>query len=155
MCTIMTNNRRSGFTLTEVIVVIAILGIIAAMVMTGFQNYYRYQWYSAVVNDVRNGLHESRTQTLGSIDGRVYGVYVGTSTVEFFDGTTPTPGSADNTIITFRSGTYATSSFSDSNWYVTFSRLTGTPSATGDIEIIDTLQGVTTTLSIIETGIIQ
>lgn len=125
------------------------------MVLTGFQNYQKHQWYQVVVNDVRNELNQAHTKTMGSVDGLVYGVYVGTSTIEFFSGATPTVGDANNTIINFSRGIYATSSITGGNWYFTFSRLTGMPTATGTIDIIDSTRAATTTLSILETGVIQ
>lgn len=145
----------AGYTLVELVVVVSILAIIAAIVVTGFQNYQKYQWYQVVVNDIRNDLNQSRAKTLGSIDGEVYGVYIGTSTIEFFSGSSPVVGSSNNKIYPFTRGITATSTFASGDWYVTFSRLTGLPSTTGTIDIVDASLDATTTLSILESGIID
>ena len=144
-----------GFTILEVVISITIILIISVIVGSGFQNYQRHQWYQVIVNDVRNELSQSRIETMGSVGDTVYGAYVGTSTIEFFSGSAPVVGSVDNTIIPFSGGVYATSSFTGGGWYITFARMTGIPTATGTIDIIDSIRGVTTTLSVSETGIIE
>jgi prepilin-type N-terminal cleavage/methylation domain-containing protein len=146
---------RAGFTIVELIVVLALLGILVALVDTGFRDYQRHQEYQVFVTDVKNGLNEARTKTLGSVNGNTYGAYIGTSTLEFFSGTTPTVGNAANNIIYFPPSMHATSTLSDDNWYIYFNRLTGIGSATGTITIVDETTGASSTLSITSTGTIE
>lgn len=149
-------NTQKGFTLVEILVSIAILSIIASIVYEGFMRYATTQRYRSIVSEIRNDLVLQRQKTLASYDDTVYGVYVGTSSIQFYTGATPIVGSPTNKIITFSLyGITATSSFSNTLWYSTFARLSGTPSATGTITIFDTRSTASTTFTILRTGIIE
>lgn len=145
-----------GFSLTELLVAMAILLILAAVTLTYFSDYARTQQFVRFNEEVGRNLILARKQTVASKDDSQYGVYVGTSTVELFSGTTPTPGSASNTIVSFEGvGRYATSSFSNGLWYVTFSRVTGEASATGTIVVTDPSLGRTATYTVYHSGLIE
>jgi len=145
-----------GFTVVEVLVSIGVLLIILSISTVGFRNYAQKQSYSAVVDRIRNDITLMRQKTLASYDASVYGVYVGNSTIEFFEGQTPSVGSASNTIIyTGDFGITATSSFSNGQPFITFSRLTGEASASGTILIEDLKSSASTTFTISGSGLLQ
>jgi prepilin-type N-terminal cleavage/methylation domain-containing protein len=146
----------SGFTLVELLVAMAILLIVAAVTLEGFRDYARVQQYNRFVEEVGRSLQVARQQTLGSKEDTVYGVYVGTNTVEIFTGATPIVGSAANTIFNFNPDIFvATTSLSGGAWFVTFKRVTGEPSATGTILIYSTELGKTATYTLHASGLIE
>jgi len=141
--------------MVELLVVISILLFIATITIQGFANYSYRQVYTGFVSQTKDSLIETRHKTIASYNDTVYGVYVGTTTIEFFSGATPVVGSADNTVFTIPSGITATSSFSTGNWYTTFSRITGAATATGTIEFEDTRTIASTTLTIYASGLVE
>jgi prepilin-type N-terminal cleavage/methylation domain-containing protein len=149
-------NPIHGFTLVEILVALTILIIIAAIIFEGFFRYAHTQRFESIVSEIRNDIALQRQRTLASYDDTVYGVYVGTSSLQFFTGATPVVGSSANKIILF--STYnitATTSLKNNVWYSTFQRLSGAPSATGTITIFDTKSTASTTFTILRTGIIE
>ena len=150
------DTQTAGFTLLELLVVFAIILIMATISIQGFANYARTQQYTRFVEEVGHEIDLARQATLASKDDVTYGVYVGTSTIEFFAGATPVVGSVNNTIIDLSGSTKtATSSFSDSNWYITFSRLSGEASATGTILLGDTDLGRSASYTVRSSGLIE
>lgn len=146
----------AAFTLVEVLVVMAILVILAAVSIVGMVNYAEHQRYAAVIDMIRNDLSMARQKTMASYENVVYGVYVGTTTMEFFAGNTPTVGSSDNIIINYaESGIIATSSFSNGLWYTTFAQRTGEASGAGEIVITDSTSNASTTFTISSSGLVQ
>lgn len=147
--------REGAFTLVELLVVITLTVVLSLVVISGFKDYRRSQEYQIFVTNIKNGLNETRGKTVGSVGGVTYGVYVGTSSVEFFSGSVPTVGSAANTIVKFPTSMTATSTFSNGKWYMNFERITGGASATGVITVTDSARSESINLSITKTGSIQ
>lgn len=147
---------QRGFTLIEICIVISVLLLISAMSMIGIQNFAQRQAYTLAIEQIRQELYATREKTLASYDDARYGVYIGTSTIEFFKGDTPQVGATSSIIFSYQDlDIIATSSFSNGLWYSTFSRVTGTASATGTIEVADTHRGATTTFTISASGLIE
>ncbi len=146
---------NSGFTVIEILVVMAIMIVLAVLAMNGIASYGRRQQYLEFVGEVQSGLAEARSKSIAAVDETVYGVYVGTSTIEYFSGTVPTVGNASNTIIAIPRHLRATSSLTSNQWYVTFARRTGEPSATGTVAIGDTQSLSTTTITIYGSGLVE
>ncbi len=148
-------DKRAGFTLIEIVIVVTVATILVTMVVSGFKDYQRYQRYQLFFTDIKNSLNEAHIKTVGSVGGTTYGVYVGTSTVEFYTGVIPTVGSASNYIIKFPTGMHATSTLSNNKWYFNFNRITGVGSATGTISVVDDQRNETLNLLITGTGLIK
>lgn len=145
-----------GFSLIELLVAISVLLILVLVTLQNFGNYARVQQFQRFADEVGHELRLARQQTVASKDDSAYGIYIGTSTVELFSGNIPDVGTSTNTIIDFANRNYfATSSFSDGNWYVTFERLTGEASATGTIVITSTDLGRTATYTIYQSGLVE
>lgn len=138
------------------LIVIALLLILSVLTIQSFRQYAQVQQFTRSADEVGHLLHLARQQTIASKNDMVYGVYVGTSTVELFSGATPDPGTTTNTILSFGSTeTTATSSFSNAAWYVTFSRVTGEASATGTIVVNNDEISRTATYTIYQSGLVQ
>ncbi len=146
---------QSGFTIVEILVVVSIMIVVLSVLVGGFAQYSYRQIYVGYVSDIRDQVSETRQRTLASYQDTVYGVYVGTSTIEFFQGTTPVAGATNNTIVTIPPHMTATTSFSDTNWYITFARITGGASATGTITFEDTRINASTTFTIYASGLVE
>lgn len=145
-----------GFSLIELLMVFAVMLILVAVTLANFSSYARVQQFQRFYAEVGHELRLARQQTLGSKDDMAYGLYVGTSTVELFSGSTPTVGSAANTIISFpNTDATATSSFSNGEWFVTFERVTGNASATGTIVISSAELARTATYTIYQSGLVE
>ena len=144
-----------GFTLVELLVVMAIMVIVTTLTVQGILKYGLRQQYLQFATGVQNAITEARSKTLAGINDTTYGVYVGTSTIEYFSGTVPVVGSAANTIIEIPSYINATSSLTGDIWYVSFARLTGVPRVIGTIEIGDRRSEAVTTFTIYASGLVQ
>lgn len=147
--------RSTGFSLVELLVVFGLMLLVVVLLIQGFSQYAYQQVLTQFSSEVRDELVESRQQTIASINNTTYGVYVGTSTIEFFPGTVPEIGSSSNTIIDIPEQITATSSFSSGDWYLSFARRTGQASATGTITIVDTRTVATSTITISASGLVE
>ncbi len=144
-----------GFTFVEILVSLAVITLIAGTSLVAFRNVYRASGTRVAVLEITDALRTTRSNTLAGKGDAVYGVRVGTSSVTRFVGSLYSEGSASNTIYTFEAGTFATGTLVNNVTDIVFSRLTGLPSATGTIYIVDIDQGNTTTIQIGGTGLIE
>jgi prepilin-type N-terminal cleavage/methylation domain-containing protein len=144
-----------GFTFVEILVVLAVMAIIVAISMQSMVQYGQRQQYRQFAQEVTDGISEARAKTIAGIGDTTYGVYVSEDTIEFYSGATPTIGDPANTIITVPSYINATSTLTGGIQFLTFTRLTGVPSAVGTIEIGHRRAAATTTLTIYESGLVQ
>ncbi len=146
---------QRGFTLVEILVAVAILVIITTFSVTAFRNIYLRSAERIAGAEIADALREARTNSIGSKGNAIYGVHISTSTVTRFVGSTYVAGNASNTVYSFDGGALATGTLVTSGTSITFSRLTGTPSATGTIYVVDMDGTSTTTITIESTGLIQ
>lgn len=148
-----TKRARGGFTLVEIIVVIAILGVIATISVAAFVNMNKSSMLRAARDEVYGALSFARERTLASENDMVYGVHLSTSSVTRFEGNTYTAGSASNVVYSFGAMVSATSTLITQNPNIIFRRLTGVPSATGTIFIYNGES--TTTVQIHGSGLVE
>lgn len=146
--------RTVGFTLIELLVVMVLISILAVISFQGFLNYANEQQFDANVVEVRSQLKEARTSTLAAEGNQRYGVAFGQSTTTVFVGQTYVPGDPENELTEFNWLTI-TPDLTDGATSVSFTRLTGVPSATGTLLFTNTRSGATSTVTIYGTGIIE
>ncbi len=152
---VLRKNSQTGFTFVEILVSLAIISIMVVTSLMAFRNVYRTSGPRVAALEITDALRTARSNTLAGKNDTVYGVRVGTSSVTRFVGSLFSMGSASNTVYTYEAGTYATGSLVTSVRDIVFASLTGIPSATGTIYVVDIDKGNTTTIQINGTGLIQ
>ena len=145
---------NSGFTFIEVLVVIAVLGILATITVSSFSDYAARQQHSSEINDVIRSVIEQRSRALAALNDTEHGVYASTSIITMFEGTTYSAGTGTNRSVTLLYTT-ATSSFSNGLLYISFAKITGEPSATGTIQLYSQRLQSTATITIYASGLIE
>jgi prepilin-type N-terminal cleavage/methylation domain-containing protein len=141
-----------GFTVVEIVVVIAVLVMLSAVAMIGFQNYAAYQRFDQSVAGVAAKLRETVVSARSSTGGTAHGVLVSPHSLTTFTGSTYNSMSPTNVLYDFSYVTL-TPSFSDSGTLVVFENVTGLPSATGTILVVGQNDSGTNTLTISAGGI--
>ncbi len=144
-----------GFTFVEILVVFAVIAIMAAISLAGISRYGARQQHAQIVAELKSGLTEARSKSIASLEETTYGVYIGTSTIEYFSGASVTPGSAANQIIAFPSGIVIDPSLTGAATSVIFARISGIPDVSGTIDVIDTRSSATTTITIYASGLVE
>jgi len=134
---------RRGITVIELLVVLAVLGIIFAVALPQFSKIRENQVLKSGVQDILSSIDKARSQTLASLNLNIcstcgnYGVHFQSDKVIIFRGVVFSASDVNNEsidIITPASITNFT--FVEGNMY--FNRLTGSPSATGTVTISTT-----------------
>ena len=147
--------RIKGFTLIEIIVVLLILGIIVSISATAFERMYRESALKAGGSEVYGALISARSRTLAAQNDTTHGVFVSSTTVTRFEGSSYSPSSSTSVSYTFEGGVTATSTFITSGTPIIFTRLTGEPNASGTIYVRNNDGTNTTTITISASGLIE
>jgi len=127
---------RQGITLLEVMIVLAIIGILVAVTLPQFSKMRENQVLKNTVNDVVSVLNRTRSQTLASIDSSEYGVHFESDQVIIFKGTVYSVGALGNEVVDIVSpATISNISLTGGAVDIYFNRLSGAPSKTGTITV--------------------
>ena len=145
---------QKGFTLIELLIVIAIMGTVALFVFDSFVEYRDTQQVRATVVEVTSIIKETRQRTISSETDTQFGVYIATSSLTVFEGSTYNPVGANNRVFEIPKVELSTL-LSDLSSEVVFARLSGVPSATGTISIYDGGLNSTTTITIQGSGLLE
>lgn len=146
--------RGSGLTIIEILVSITIILLVSSVIIAGFVQYSYQQAFAERLDFVSLTLSEYRQRTLGAQFDDSYGVYIGTSSLVFYQGSSYATAVAQEPVA-LPSHIVATSSLSGGSYETTFARVTGIPSATGTINLSDTRTGKNATITISASGLIQ
>ncbi|MBU6501034.1 MAG: prepilin-type N-terminal cleavage/methylation domain-containing protein [Patescibacteria group bacterium] len=94
------NSKRSGFTLIEIIIVIALIGILASMGLWVSMDFYRSYSFRSEKNIFISALQKARMESMLNINEDVHGVHVESGRYVIFQGTPYVEGGSLNQAIT-------------------------------------------------------
>lgn len=147
--------RRRAFTLTEILVVVAIIAIIAAVSMAAFTNLRNHKILERDTAMVRSMLELARSNTLASRQSDQYGVYFNEPTIAVFQGTSYSAAGVLRERELDSLTTIEQFSINGSNDSVVFSALKATTTNHGTIVLKHAQQGATATVTVQQTGLIE
>ena len=144
--------KKKGFTLLEIVIVVALFAIVSKIVFSSFGALNDRQSLESDMSLIKSSIHQSRLESLNSKTGLAHGVQFSSTSITIVD-----QGRSTVRIIPFASGVkLATSTFSTST--VIFSKVTGLPSATGTLTYVLMKGGkviASSSFSINNVGVIQ
>ncbi len=142
-----------AFTLGEILVVIAIMLVIGGISSIGFYHARNTSRLNTASDRLVATIERAKADAISGKDGDPAGVRFSTSSYAYFAGTSY--NAADSrTVITSLQGFRLSGNLASSTTSVLFSRIYGTPSATGTAILIDTSSGLSKTITITDLGAI-
>ena len=132
----MKNIFQKGITVLELLIVIAILGILAVVILPQFSKMRDRQVFNNSINTVVDTLAKAKSETLASLDGYNYGVQFENNRVIIFRGNTFNSQDANNRIYSLNNPASITNislSGGGSNLY--FNKFSGLPNKSGSVSV--------------------
>lgn len=130
---------RRGISIIEILIVIAVLGIIFAIVLPQFSKMRENQVLKNGVGDVLSAIDKARAQTLSSLNSFSYGVHFEAGKVIIFKDESFISIDANNETINIIAPASISNVYLDGVSTVSgefyFNRLSGTPSKTGSVTL--------------------
>lgn len=138
----------------EIIIVIAIIGILIAIVFSGLSETKNQQVLKSTVEDVVSMINKARSQTLASLNLNTYGVHFDSDKITLFSGTTYSANNSSNEVVNISvPASISNVSLTGGATDFYFNRLTGVPSKNGNITIsISANNNLTKTITLSPTG---
>jgi prepilin-type N-terminal cleavage/methylation domain-containing protein len=135
----MKNIYRRGITMIELVVVIAVIGLLVSVVFPQFSKGRELQVLKSGVEDTLSSIDKARVETLSSLNSSSYGVHFQSNKVIIFTGTTFSAGASSNEIINIVTpaniSNVTLGGVSSMSGDMYFNRLSGSPSLTGTVTI--------------------
>lgn len=146
-----------GVTLIEIIIVLFILTIVAALSVSSFIGYGKREKLDKAAEIVVATLAEARTLTLASKGGNVYGVHFDADAVVLFRGVTYDPNDPTNSkILLDKSVKISAFSLSGGSAEAVYNRLTGKTQNNGTVTlIVSDDPSMSRTITIYATGVAE
>ena len=120
-----------GMSAVELLVVIGVLGLIAAVTTTAYVNSSKSEAMTSSASALTTALRDARAQTLASVGASQYGVKVDADRFTFFKGSSfssSTPGNSTYMISSWIKASSTAQTF-------VFERVTGNSTASGTIDV--------------------
>ncbi len=138
----MKNFYKKGITIVEIITVIAVLGIIIAVVIPQFAKIRENQVLKSGVSDIISSINKARSQTLSSLNSSEYGVHFQADKIVIFKTDVFDSNAVDNENISLTTpatiANVTLNGVSGASGDIYFNRLSGAPSVNGTITISTT-----------------
>jgi Tfp pilus assembly protein FimT len=135
----MRNTYKRGITIVELIIVLAVLGMIFMIIIPQFSAMRENQVLKGAVSDVLSSLDQAKSKTLASLDSSSYGVHLESDRVIIFKGTVFSANDINNETMSITApasiSNVTLAGVSGDSGDVFFNRLSGSPSATGTITV--------------------
>jgi Tfp pilus assembly protein FimT len=132
----MNNFFKKGITVAELLVVVAVIGFFALIILPKFSQIRENSVLKSAIDDVLSSIDKAKNETLSSLNSSEYGVHFQSYQVIIFKGKVFSAGASDNESISITtpasiSSISLTGGVSD----MYFNRLYNAPSVTGTITI--------------------
>ncbi|MES3032334.1 MAG: prepilin-type N-terminal cleavage/methylation domain-containing protein [Patescibacteria group bacterium] len=135
----MKNLYKKGITAIEILVVVAVVGIIVSVVIPRFSQIRENAVLKAATEDVLSSINKAKSQTLSSLNSSEYGVHFQSDEVIIFTGKVfSSSASSNQTISITPPATISNVNFggvSSTSGDMYFNRIYNAPSTTGTITI--------------------
>jgi len=143
--------NKKGFTLVELLVAIAIMVLMISIGVVTFVSSKNASNLNSYTDGIISSLEQARGNALSGKGGSSYGIKFTTNTLThtLFTGSTYSSSATTNVVTQIGTGYTLTTNLTGSSNTIVFSRLTGVPSATGTITL---LQQATSKSKIITIG---
>ncbi|OHA84332.1 MAG: hypothetical protein A2937_01170 [Candidatus Yonathbacteria bacterium RIFCSPLOWO2_01_FULL_47_33b] len=147
---------QKGFTILELLMVISIIAVLAAIIMLSFTSFRNSSALQTTSENTISILNKARSNTIGSKDGYQYGVHFGTNDATLFRGATFVVGDSSNEIYALDVAVQVSAtSFTGGGSEVLFQKFTGKTDQYGTITLqVSSDPTKTVTISIEETGVV-
>lgn len=145
--------KQRGVTLIELLVVIAVTFVLTSISVSVFSGLSNSTSLDRDANIVLSYVSKARTKAIDSVNSLAHGVSFSSTGVKVFEGTTFTPESTEETYTLRSAVTISGINLSDASNSLYFNKLTGNPSATGNIVV--SLGSESKTIVIYATGIAE
>lgn len=147
---------KKGFTLTELLMVVSIIAVLATIIILSFSNFRNSSALQTTSEDVVSILNKARSNTIASKDGYQYGVHFSTNDVTLFRGASFVFGDTNNEVRTLDTAVeVASTAFNGGGSDVVFQKLTGKTSNYGTATLhVMSDSSKTAVISIGETGVV-
>lgn len=155
MTSLRQGGRRRGFTLVELLVVVAVIVILTGATVTGLQEYAKRQQFSGAVETTRDRLQTAYSRARDGVNESAHGVMFATTTITLHQGASFDPTDPENHVYALPGGAQVSTLLSPATTSVWFARQTGVPNAVGAITITNLHTGQHATVTISGTGLIE
>jgi prepilin-type N-terminal cleavage/methylation domain-containing protein len=135
MTTLVYNKTMKGFSLIEVIISIAIAGVLVAIVTNSFQVAQIKKQQQGITQSIVSYLEKQKADTQAGKGGSNYGVKFNATDFVLFKGTTYSPSASSNQIISIDPQFQMSETISNSDNLIYFSKLNGDSNETATITI--------------------
>jgi prepilin-type N-terminal cleavage/methylation domain-containing protein len=153
----MKNFYKKGLTVIEILMVIAILAILAAIILPQFSKMRENQLLKNAISDILSSLNKAQSQTLASVNSSEYGVHFQSDRVIIFKGKVFSSSAEDNETILIGEpvgiSNVTLGGVSGASGDMYFNRLSGAPSATGTVAV--SASSISKIITIFATGTVS
>ncbi len=135
----MSESHQKGITALEILLGVAILGILAVIVLPQFSKIKENQVLKNTVGDIISTLHDAQSKTLASVNSSSYGVHFQSDRIISFKGVVFSANDPNNKTVNIAGpaniSNVTLAGISGTSGDIYFERLSGAPDKTGTITI--------------------